>query len=249
MNATTAATTPAMPLFYKKVVPLSKEQHKKLYLEPVEGFNFAVGTNSLYIAAAEFPRASREYPIVFGKDGQGNLFPVALLGLKKNQNLFIDKAGKWQADYIPAYARRYPFILAMPDPKKGQFTVCIDESYPGFNTAKEGQPLFNAKGEDGPVLKQAVDFLRDYQSHVRLTEAFCKNLAELDVLEPMQANVSMKSGQKFAIAGFQCVSRAKLKDLAPKKLVDLAKSDQLELIYCHLQSLNNITNLTRKLGN
>ena len=173
---------------------------------------------------------------------------MALLGLKKNQNLFVDNAGKWIADYVPAYARRYPFILAIPDPKKNQYTVCIDESYPGFNTAKEGQPLFNAKGEDGPVLKQAVDFLKDYQSHVRLTEAFCKNLADMEILEPMQANVSMKSGQKFAIAGFQAVSRAKLKELAPKKLVDLAKSDQLELIYCHLQSLSNINNLTRKLS-
>jgi hypothetical protein len=237
-----------MPLFYKKVVPLSKEQHKKLYLEPVEGFAFATGTNSLYVAAAEFPRASREYPIVFGGDNQGGIFPVVLLGLKKNQNLFVDKSGKWNADYIPAYARRYPFILATPDAKKNQFTVCIDEAYPGFNTAKEGQPLFDAKGADGPVLKQAVDFLKDYQSHVRLTEAFCKKLQELGILEPVQANVSMKSGQKFSIAGFQCVSRAKLKELAPKTLAELAKSDQLELIYCHLQSLNNINNLTKKLG-
>ena len=242
------ATTPMLPLFYKKIVPLSKEQHKKLYLEPVEGFGFAAGTNSLYIAAAEFPRASREYPVVFAQDPQGNMFPLVLLGLKKNENLFVDKSGKWNADYVPAYVRRYPFILATPDLKTNQFTVCVDESYAGFNTAKEGQPLFNAKGEDGPVLKQAVDFLKEYQTHVRLTEAFCKNLKELDILEPMQANVSLKSGQKISVAGFQCVSRAKLKELAPKKLVELAKSDQLELIYCHLQSLSNVANLTRKLG-
>lgn len=242
------ATNPVLPLFYRKIVPLSKEQHKKLYIEPVEGFAFAAETNSLYIAAAEFPRASREYPIVFASDNQGGLFPVALLGLKKNQNLFVDKNGKWNADYIPAYARRYPFILATPDSKKNQFTVCIDESYPGFNTAKEGQPLFNAKGEDGPVLKQAVEFLKDYQAHVRLTETFCKGLLELEVLEPVQANVALKSGQKLSIAGFQCVSRKKLKELAPKKLTDLLKSDQLELIYCHLQSLNNVNNLTRRLA-
>ena len=215
----------------------------------MEGFAFAAGTNSLYVAAAEFPRASHEYPVVFAQDPQGSLFPLVLLGLKKNENLFVDKSGKWSADYIPAYVRRYPFILAAPDAKTNQFTVCIDESYAGFNTAKEGQPLFNAKGEDGPVLKQAIDFLKEYQTHVRLTDAFCKNLKELDILEPMQANVSLKSGQKLSVAGFQCVSRAKLKELAPKKLVELAKSDQLELIYCHLQSLTNVSNLTRKLGN
>lgn len=242
-----AAAVSMLPLFYKKIVPLSKEQHKKLHLEPVDGFHFAAGTNSLYVAAAEFPRAAREYPVVFGQDKDGNIFPLVLLGLKKSENLFVDKSGKWNAEYIPAYARRYPFILATPDSKSRQFTVCIDEAYPGFNTAKEGQALFNAKGEDGPVLKQAVDFLKEYQAHVKLTEAFCANLKELQILEPMQANVALKSGEKLQVAGFQCVSRAKLKELPAKKLSELAKSDQLELIYCHLQSLNNVANLTRKL--
>ena len=89
-----------LPLFYKKIVPLNREQHKNLYIEPVEGFGFAAGTNSLYIAAVEFPRAAREYPIVFGKDAEGNVFPVALLGLKKNQNVFVNKKGEWKADYV-----------------------------------------------------------------------------------------------------------------------------------------------------
>ncbi len=44
----------AQPLFYNKIVPLNKEQHKDLYLEPIEGFEFASTTNSLYIAAIEF---------------------------------------------------------------------------------------------------------------------------------------------------------------------------------------------------
>ncbi|MBI2993241.1 MAG: SapC family protein [Gammaproteobacteria bacterium] len=235
-----------LPLFYKKVVPLSREQHKNLYIEPVEGFGFAAGSNSLYIAAVEFPRAAREYPIVFGKDAQGNVFPVVLLGLKKNQNVFVNKKGEWKADYIPAYARRYPFILATPDAGKDQFAVCIDESYAGFNTAKEGQALFNAKGEQSKSLKQAVDFLKDYQKHVRLTATFCKELVDSGLLEPMQANIALKSGEKLTVGGFQCVKREKLKALPPKKILDLLKSDQLELIYLHLESLNNVGALTAK---
>lgn len=237
-----------LPLFYRKVVPLNKEQHKNLYIEPVEGFAFAAETNSLYIAAIEFPRAARDYPIVFGKDAQGGVFPVVLLGLKKNQNLYVTKKGEWKAGYVPAYVRRYPFILATPGGSDNQFAVCIDESYAGFNTAKEGQPLFTAKGEQTKVLTQAVDFLKDYQTQVRLTAAFCKNLTDLDLLEPMQANIAMKSGEKYAVGGFQCVQREKLKALAPKKLAEMLKSDQLELIYLHLQSLNNVEALTGKLA-
>ena len=50
--------------------------------------------------------------VAFWYEGGFWMYPVALLGLKKNQNLFVDKSGKWNADYIPAYARRYPFCMA-----------------------------------------------------------------------------------------------------------------------------------------
>jgi hypothetical protein len=239
--------TVALPVFYKKVVPLNKEKHKTLYVEPVEGYNFAAETNSLYIAAIEFIKCVSEYVIVFGKDADNNVYPVVLLGLKTSKNLYIDKKGAWNAGYIPAYARRYPFILAIPDKNSTNFTVCIDEGFPGFNTAKEGQALFDKKGNQTALLKQAVDFLEDYQKNVQITTAFCNNLKTLELLEPMQANVEMKSGDKFAIGGFSCVSRAKLKALNPEKLAELAESDQMELIYTHLLSLNNVNKLIQKL--
>lgn len=240
--------TQQQPLFYKKVVPLNKEKHNKLYIEPIEGYEFARDTNSLYIAAVEFGKVSREYPIVFGQDAQGGIFPVILLGLKNNQNVFVDDKGSWDAEYIPAYARRYPFILASQgNDEEQQFAVCIDEGYPGFNTAKEGQALFDDKGEQSPILKQAVDFLKDYQNHVVLTNQFCKNIKELEVLEPMQANIEMKSGDKLSLGGFQCVNREKLANLKPGKLADLVKTGQMELIYAHLFSLSNVTRLMNKM--
>jgi SapC len=237
------------PVFYKNVVPLSKEQHLELFLEPLAGFDFANKTNSLYIAAVEFPQAAREYPIVFGKDPNDIVFPVALLGLKANQNLYVDEKGEWNASYIPAYARRYPFILARGNTaEQQQFTVCIDEGYSGFNTAKEGQPLFDSEGEQTELLTKAVDFLKDYQNHVELTTLFCNNLVELDLLEPMQANIEMRSGEKLSIGGFQSISREKLKAVEPGKLADLVKTDQMELIYAQLYSLRNVNTLMEKLG-
>ena len=236
------------PLFYKKVVPLNNTKHGKLYIEPIDSYAFAKSTNSLYVAAVEFGKVAKEYPIVFGQDGQGGIFPVVLLGLKNNQNLFVDDKGNWNADYIPAYASRYPFILAsQTESKDQQFTVCIDEGYAGFNTAKEGQALFSNKGEQTAVLKQAVDFLKDYQSHVQLTNEFCKSINELGLLEPMQANIEIKSGNKMSLGGFQCVNRVKLSGLKPGKLADLIKTGQMELIYAHLFSLSNIATLMNNL--
>jgi len=242
------SATPIYPLFYKKVVPLNKGIHSELYIENIEGYQHTKETNSIYIAAVEFLQISKEYPIVFAADANKKVFPVALLGLQKNKNLFVDNKGKWTANYIPAYVRRYPFILATPDEKEPTFTVCIDESYPGFNTAKEGAPLFNEKGEQLDVLKQAVDFLQDYQTHVHLTTLFCENLSKLDILESMQADIEHADGEKTSLGGFMGVNRDKLKALKPAQLTELVKTDQMELIFAHLASLANISGLMKRLN-
>ena len=240
-------TAAIYPLFYKKVVPLNKEVHGELFLEGIEGYQHTKETNSVYIAAIEFLRVSKEYPIVFAQGADEKVFPVALLGLRKNENLFVDDKGNWTANYIPAYVRRYPFILATPDEKKSTFTGCIDESFPGFNTAKEGKPLFNESGEQLEILNQAVDFLKDYQAHVDLTTLFCENLSKLGILEPMQANMEFADGEKGALGGFMGINREKLKALKPAQLAELLKSDQMELIFAHLGSLNNIDGLMKRL--
>ncbi len=247
-QTSTEQTAPIFPMFYKKVVPLNKDVHGELYIEGIEGYAHTKETNSIYIAAIEFLQISKEYPIVFAQGADEKVFPVALLGLQKNQNLFVDDKGSWKANYIPAYVRRYPFILATPDEKEPTFTVCIDESYPGFNTAKEGKPLFDKKGEQLEILNQAVDFLKDYQTHVHLTTLFCENLSKLDILEPMQANIELADGDKTTLGGFLGVNRDKLKALKPAQLAELVKSDQMELICAHLASLSNLQGLMKRLA-
>jgi SapC protein len=241
------STANALPLFYKKVVPLSKEIHKELHIENIEGYQHTKETNSIYIAAIEFINASKEYPIVFAKGSDDKVFPVLLLGLQKNKNLFVNSKGEWTANYIPAYVRRYPFILAIPDEKIPTFTVCIDESYPGFNTAKEGKPLFDKDGEQLDLLKQAIVFLEEYQTHVKLTTLFCENLSKLGLLEPMQANIELAGGEKSSLGGFMGVNRDKLKALKPAQLAELVKTDQMELIYAHLASLSNLNSLMSRI--
>jgi SapC protein len=242
-------TTPVLPLFYKKIVPLDKEVHSELHIEGIEGYSHTKETNSIYIAAIEFLQVSKEYPIVFAKRVDDKIFPVALLGLQQSKNLFVDAKGNWTADYIPAYIRRYPFIFATPNEneKNPTYTVCIDESFPGFNTAKEGEPLFDKGGEYSVILNQAFDFLKDYQNHVQLTTQFCENLSKLDILEPMQANIEHADGDKSSLGGFMGINREKLKALKPAQLAELVKSDQLELIFAHLASLSNINDLMKRL--
>jgi hypothetical protein len=232
-----------LPLFYKKVVPLNKKLHQHLYIEPINNYSHARSTNSVYITAVEFLSAGREYPIVFGKGEDGSVFPVALLGLENDRNLYVNARGKWLANYVPAYVRRYPFILAFDKKNNENFAVCIDESYSGLNDKKKGVQLFTDDGEASSFLKKSVDFLKDYQVQIQATSNICNEINELELLAPMQF-VLKKEEKKQALGGFMCVNRKKLKDLPTEKLAEMARNDYLELIYAHLHSLANLEVLT-----
>jgi hypothetical protein len=235
-----------LPLFYKNVIPLSSINHKNHYIESSGNYKFAKKTNSIYIADIEFTKAAKEYPIVFAADQDKSVYPVVLLGLDRDQNLFVDKDGKWLANYIPAYARRYPFILARAGGDEGNYTICIDDQYPGFNTEKKGERLFGRNGAHSEQLKKTIEFLKEYNNHTRATLALCAKLSELNILEPMKLNVETKNGRKLSMVGFMGVNRTKLKVLSQEHVNQLFKTDQLELIYLHLASLGNVEMLMQR---
>lgn len=236
-------TTQQQPLFYADVVPLSRERHKDWFVDMAQGYGFTSETNSIYVAGTEFPMVSREYPIVFAKDSQGDLVPVAMLGLRRNQNLMVAADGTWLGSYIPAYIRRYPFVLANVDPQANSFAVCIDESYSGFNTAGEGERLITESGEHGEILSNSVKFLEEFHKHSEITATFCKAVNEAGLVESMQANFSMRSGSTFSLAGLHCVPRNKIKALSAEQLKRFADRDYLDLLYLHVYSLSNMDKL------
>ena len=72
-------------------------------------------------------------------------------------------------------------------------------------------------------------------------------LKALDLLEPMQAKFQLGDGSVVQLGGFQAISRDKLKALDGDALKALAQTDELELIYIHLQSMQNLDKLIARL--
>jgi hypothetical protein len=229
---------PKQLLFYENVVPVSGERHQDWSLEARSGYEFADNTNSLPLAAVEFPAAAMEYAIVFtGTEESVN--PAVILGLKPDENLYLGPQGKWNATYIPAFVRRYPFVFSQSSDKK-TLTLCIDEQYKGWNKEDRGKQLFDENGERTEYLKNIIKFVQDYQGQYERTQAFCEKLQALDLLEPMTARFNLPSGHKAHLTGFMAIDRDKLKALPGEKLAELAKTGELELMYVHLQSMRNL---------
>jgi hypothetical protein len=231
--------------YYRRPVLLDRERHKLRRVRAASGFAFARNAHSVVLAGVEFNEACKEYAIVFTRNAAGGVVPVAMLGLRGGENLFVDEAGAWNARYIPAFVRRYPFVLAeLP----GQsLAVCVDEAYPGWNVA-EGEPLFDAEGRETPFLKNALDFLTQYQREHQRTEALCRQLGEAGLFKEMNARAQLVDGRAFTVDGLMVVDEQKLLALPDAGALALFRAGALHLVSMHLASLSNLQRLVDRMA-
>lgn len=235
-------------MFYSNPVALDKVKHHDLRLDSSQAnLSFATQTHSVMLAGMEFQHAAKEYPIIFIQGDKEQIFAAALLGVRTNENLYIGTNGRWNANYVPAFVRRYPFILAKTDATSEQLTVCIDSDYPGFNN-KTGEPLFEKNGEPTAMLTKTMRFLQECQENYQRTEFFIKRLKEMDLFVTISANIETKESGKFTLQGLLVVDEKKLLALEPAKVMELFGLGELGWIYAHLISLANINRLANLLA-
>jgi hypothetical protein len=233
-------------MIYENAVPVSHDRHGNWSVEVGTDYVFCRGVNSVPLMLPEFASAAPEYAIVFGVTGDA-VMPVAVLGVRNDRNLYVTREGGWEAKYIPAFVRRYPFVFYTRDDAK-TFTLCIDEAFRGFNQSGRGERLFGDDAKPTPYVENVLKFLQQYQFEFERTRAFCKKLKDLNLLEPMQAQIKLSSGERMALRGFSLVSRARLKTLSASTLGELVHSEELELIYVHLFSMRNFASLRDRLS-
>jgi hypothetical protein len=231
-------------LIYETAVPVSAARHRECSVES-SGYAFSRSVNAVPLMAVEFAAAAAEYAIVFAGSGDV-VMPSVILGMRGQENAYLDATGGWNAKYIPAFIRRYPFVFSSSNDAQ-TFTLCIDEAFAGFNREGRGQALFGEDGKPTTYVQNVLKFLQEYQAQFQRTRAFCEKLRQLELLEPMQASVSLESGEHLSLTGFMAVERKRLKALSGETLAELAKSDELELLYLHLQSMRNFTGVKDRL--
>lgn len=239
-------TIDAMPeiLFHERLAPLNETTHARLRLLPLRGYDFAARVNSVPLLAQEFSEAAKEYPIVFVRGSDEVFLPAALLGLRDRENLFVEANGRWNARYLPAFVRRYPFIPA--DSPDGQPVVCIDEAAACL-AEKGGQPLFE-DGRPAKALEHAIAFLRDFHAGVQATTAACGRLAELGLFRPADTLVELPDGSHFRLHGAHVINEEKLKGLDRDVIHELFSRGLLGMIDAQVLSLGNLARLVDRLS-
>lgn len=232
--------SPSMPLFYRRPRPLDSAGHGTMSLKSDIGYGFARATNSVPLTGAEFPKAAAHYPIVFTTQPAPGA--LAAVGVRPASNLFINADGQWDAPYIPAYVRRYPFIFLELNQGE-QLALCIDEAAGALEPGLI-RPLFR-DGKPTEIVKQALQFCVDYQRDHAATATFVQALAARDLLVPYQVTMTLTSGEQLDLVGFQVVDEARFGSLPDEVFLDWRRRGWLGLVYAHLLSFGSWARLIK----
>jgi len=227
----------ALPIFYGDLEPLSSTVHSNFKSRSSDKAPFLVGTHAVPITIDEFISVQRYCPIIFSV-GESSL-PLALMGLNEGVNVFVDDEGKLLNNefYVPAYVRRYPFLLARLAPDAQELSLCFDPSSGLVGDFEEGAPLFEGE-KPTEATNNILKFCEEFEMSAQRTVQFMKELQDAGLL--MDGEVAIQAPgatEPVVYRGFTMVNEEKLRDLRGDELRKMNQSGMLALIFAHLFSM------------
>jgi len=225
-------------------VLLDNAAHKDLRVRTGYSAEFGDSINSVLVFPTEFVYVQREYPILFRKDAGGQLQSVALLGLDKEENLFLE-GGAWNARYVPAVQQRGPFLIGFRTIETSgeavrEPVIHVDLEHPRVSKT-EGEPVFLRHGGHAPYLERANRMLQLIYRGTAAVRPMFAAFEEAGLLETMEIEVDLDDRTKYKLPGFLTISEERLAKLDGAQLERLNKSGFLHFAMFALASLGNIT--------
>lgn len=227
----------ALPLFFKDLTPLSSVDHASWKARPIESAPWLAEQHAVPITVDEFSAAQRNFPIIF--TAGENPVPLALMGLNEGVNVFMGEDGRFSEQvYVPAYVRRYPFMLAKLRDDSDELSVCFDPTAGAIGAFDEGDALFE-DGQPTEATKQILTFCEQFEQAGQRTQAFMNELVESGLLMDGEMSIQPDPDKPpFLYRGFQMVNEEKLRELRGDQLRKMNQSGFLPLVYAHLMSLS-----------
>lgn len=236
-------------LFYRQLEPLSVEKHRSLGVSQVANpFSFLADTHLVPLTVDEFGLAAVCYPIIF--DTQSKT-PLAVMGLRAGMNVFLGADGSLDPEvYLPAFARRYPFLPVM-SPEQAQANaktgeeadrvlVCIDRAAKMLSSTPE-LPFFEGD-KPSRYTQEAIQFCREFDMLGRRTQDFVKMMEQHDLFEltPLALPKAKPDGtpdQPQKIGEYLRISEQRLNALPKDTYLDLRDKGVTAVMHAHLLSL------------
>jgi hypothetical protein len=224
-------------------VLLNNVDHGDLRVATGHGPAFGDNINQVLIFPTEFEAVQREYPIFFRKDADGAFQSVALLGLDRDENLFLDDAspgGGWNARYVPAIQQRGPFSIAMQG-RGGEPMIHVDLDHPRVRAGdSQGQPAFLPAGGNSPYLQHVARLLGAIYDGLELSKAMFAAFEAHDLIEPVDVEIKLDEHTQYDLPDLYSISQERLGALDGVALEGLHRSGVLAAAQWVLSSLGNV---------
>lgn len=233
------APQPTLPLFYQDLMPLNSRDHAKWRSKPIDTIKWLVDHHAVPLTVEEFIQAQRNFPIVFSSGD--NSVPLALMGLNEGVNTFIDADGKPIGEfYLPAYVRRYPFLLAKLTPEAEELSLCFDPTTDAIGAFKEGEAMFDKDGKPARPVEAALEFCDHFEQAGAKTQAFMEEINKHDILMDGEIAITQNDDPEkpYIYRGFRMVNEEKLRGLDEATLKGWNENGILPLLHAHLFSLD-----------
>lgn len=226
-----------------QIARLDNVSHADLRVHTAHGEEFGEAVNQVAVFASEFEPLQRHYPILFHQGDGDHLQPVAILGLDRDENLFLSQ-GEWAADYLPALFRRGPFMIAQDDGT--DLPLHVDLASPRIAPEGTGQPVFLPHGGMAPALTSATEALRVIHAGAQMTPVMTELFTELDLVQYARLEVSVTEDESYAFEGYGVVTSDRIAALKAPELERLNQSGFLSHAVFAAGSLGNLSRLAAR---
>ena len=222
---------------------LNNVDHHDLRVLTRRDAEFGDSVNQVLAFPNEFESLQRHYPIVFRKSVEGPVRPVAILGLARDENLFLDGAGGWSLDsYIPAMLQRGPFSIAASDDPGAEPKIRVDLDHPRVSR-QEGTALFLPQGGNSPYLQQMMGVLGTIYAGHRLLAPMMAAFEGVQLLRQANLHARVSETEIYAISEVSIIDAERLAALDGAALAELHRGGFLQAAFFAASSLGNLQRL------
>ena len=226
------------------IVLLNNIDHADLQVRGGYGVEFGDAVNQTRVFPAEFEALQREYPILFRRDGAGAFYSIVLLGLDRDENLFLS-GDEWRARYVPAAHRRGPFSIGLQVGQTGaerEAKINVDLDHPRL-LGGSGDPVFLRHGGAAPCLDRASDALSIVYDGLEREASMFTAFEAAGLIEPVAIDITVGEGDRYDLDGVHTLSRERLDRLDGATLEALHRAGWLAVAIQAVSSLGNIDHL------
>jgi hypothetical protein len=231
-------------------VMLNNIQHKNLRVVTRPGAHFGDNVSTVLTFPTEYADVQRDYPIFFRKDAAtGEYSSVALLGLTKDENLYLD-GDRWDAGYIPGVIARGPFLIGFQERNEGgelirEPVIHVDLDHPRISES-EGERVFLEHGGNSRYLEHIASILKGINEGLAVSKVMFSAFSALGLIEPLKLEIKLDAESQFDVLGLHTLNAQKLRDLGQEDLYKLHRSGYLQGAYLVLASMNNLRRLIER---